>query len=145
MFIVSSSLCAFSAGFFIGFERPTYFFDEPAAFQTSIMEVALVTNRVPEQLFITQIALVQGSAMQDTGDGGDYVFDVERIVFLPGVRRQIVPFTLNPDTITEGTEDFQIRATRSGDGPAYGCVDPCISTTTIFIQDDDRKYYYLPF
>ena len=100
-----------------------------------------MTSIESERQFITEIALVQGSATQDTGDGGDYVFAVMRAIFDPGVRRQIVSFALNPDLIAEGLENFMIRATRSEDGPAYDCVSPmCISQTTINILDDDRKH-----
>ena len=48
-------------------------------------------------------------------------------------------FTLNPDLAAEGTESFMIMATRSEDGPAYDCINPCISLTTIEIVDD-RKH-----
>ena len=128
-------------GLFIGFENSSYTFDEPEANQTTILDVALVTNIESERTFITEITLVQGSATQDVGEGGDYEFFVERVIFQPGDRRQIVNFTLNPDLIAEGTENFQLRTTRSEDGPAYDCVSPdCISLTTIFIVDEDRKH-----
>ena len=145
MIIVSPSPSAFPTGFFIGFERISYTFVEPELFQTPIMEVALVTSRVPEQRFVTDIATLPGSATPDVGEGGDYEFASVSVIFDAGVTRQTVPFTLNPDTITEGTEVFTFRATRSVDSPAYDCVSPCISLIAIFIQDDDRKYYYLPF
>ena len=126
---------------FIGFEQPSYTFDEPQLFLAPITEVALVTSRKPEQQFITEVTLLQGSATQDVGFGGDYIFSVHRVIFDPEVTRQIVPFALNSDLIAEGTENFMIRATRSVDGPPYECVSPdCISLTTIFIQDNDSKH-----
>ena len=133
--------CVFHTDLFIGFEAATYTFGEPEAFTMNINEVALVTNIKSERQFVTEIALVQGSATQDVGKGGDYVFAVEQVIFEPGVRRQIVPFVLNPDLIAEGTEDFTIRATRSEDGPPYDCIPPCISLTTIVIMDNDRKHF----
>ena len=91
--------------------------------------------------FITNLTLVQGSATQDIGEGGDYEFDTEEVHFYSGSRRQVVSFVLNPDLIVEGTEDFMIRATRSEDGPPYNCIPPCIPLTTIFILDNDRKHF----
>ena len=129
-----------STGLFIGFELPSYTFQEPEIFQ-NIMEFALVTSRVPEEQVIVEIALLQGSATKDVGEGGDYEFAVRLVVFDAGVTRQIVRFALNPDLIAEGTESFEIRAMASEYGPDYDCVSPCIPVTTIFILDDnDRKH-----
>ena len=139
MTIVSPSSCAFPTGLFIGFEQPSYTFDEPKL-NIKIVDVALVTSIESERQFVTEIALVQGTATQDVGAGGDYTFAVERVIFDPGVRNQSVQLEINPDSIFEGTESFQIRAISSQDGPAYDCVDPCIALTTIFIVDDNRKY-----
>ena len=144
MIILFLLSCVFPTGLFIGLEEPSYTFDEPELFQTPITEVALMTSVESEQQIITEIALVQGTATQDTGGGGDYIFAIERAIFDPGVRRQIVPFALSPDLIAEGLENFRIRVTRSEDGPAYDCVLPqCISQTTINILDDDRKHLAL--
>ena len=132
----------FTTGVFIGFEKPSYTFQEPTVFWTSIREVALVTSNEFEQQFIAEITIVPGSATRDVGFGGDYEFGgdyVYRVIFDPGVTRQIVPFWLIPDDITEGTESFTIRATRSMDGPPYECVSPCISETTIYILDNYSK------
>ena len=138
MIVVTPPSCSFLTGLFIGFERLSYTFDEPES-TTPITEVALVTSTTSERRFITEISIVPGSATRDIGFGGDYEFSVERIIFDPEETRQIVQFSLNADLIAEGNEDFQIRATRSEDGPPYDCVSPCISLTTIVIMDDDRK------
>ena len=138
--------CAFPTGLFIGFENSSYTFDEPPGITAvTITDVALVTSIESERQFFTEIALVLGSgpgaATRDVGEGGDFVFDVVRVLFDAGVRREIVSFRLNPDLVAEGTESFQIRATRSEDGPPYDCIMPdCISLTTINIVDDDRKH-----
>ena len=100
-----------------------------------------MTNIESERQFITELTLVQGSATEDVGAGGDYAFNIIRAIVFPGNRRQSLLFSLNPDLIAEGTENFQIRATRSEDGLPYVCVPPCISLTTIFIQDDDGGYF----
>ena len=99
-----------------------------------------MTSMEFEQQFFTEITIVPGSATRDVGFGGDYEISVNRVIFDPGVTRQIVPFMLYPDDITEGTESFTIRTTRSIDGPPYDCVSPCISETTIYILDNYSKY-----
>ena len=142
LIVVSLSLCTFPIALFIGFELPSYTFEEPKnnLFPVPILDVALVTSIESERQFITEIALVQGTATQDTGSGGDYEFFNSRVIFDPGVTRQIVQFGLLSDYIAEGLENFMIRATRSEDGPTYDCVDPCISLTTINIVDNYRKH-----
>ena len=98
-----------------------------------------MTSIESERTFFTEVFFMNGSATQEIGEGGDYSFTVARAIFSPGIRRAIVPFTLLPDIIAEGTENFMIRATRSEDGPAYSCISPCISVTTINILDNDGK------
>jgi hypothetical protein len=79
-------------------------------------------------------AVTGGSAVPDTGAGGDYVpFGPATLTFLPGQALKTFPITLEPDTFVEGPRTIELTLS-SPTGALLGTP----STAMVTLKDDDK-------
>jgi Pro-kumamolisin, activation domain/Calx-beta domain len=75
-----------------------------------------------------------GTATRDTGSGGDYAIVAPgTLTFLPKQSVQKIPITLNPDTVSEGTETVELTLS-----PPTGAGLGAPNQTEVSIKDNDK-------